>query len=63
MAFKECIGVVMLIGSLVTFIADNDIGIIIDRHDTYCDYYRVYWLVLSDGDGWYTSAELEVICK
>ena len=53
----------MLIGSLVQFHADNDIGIIIDIHDTYCDYYRVYWLVLSDGDGWYTSAELEVICE
>jgi hypothetical protein len=49
----------MRIGSLVKYLADNDLGIIIDK-DEFGEYH-IRWN--SGEDGWYIPSELEVICK
>jgi len=49
----------MRIGSLVKYLADNDLGIIIDK-DEFGEYH-IRWN--SGEDGWYVPSELEVLCK
>ena len=49
----------MKIGTIVKYLADNDLGIIIDKDKD--GEYRVKW---NDGcDGWYILSELEIICE
>ena len=52
----------MRIGTVVKYYADGDLGIITGINTEWGEY-RVKWVVLSDGDGWYISSELEVICE
>jgi len=51
----------MKIGTIVKYLADNDLGIIVDK-DEFGEYY-IKWN--SGEDGWFSplDCELEVICE
>ena len=51
----------MRIGSLVKYLDDGDLGIILDI-DPCFDQFWIHWLS-ADGKGWQCRSELEVICK
>ena len=51
----------MRIGSLVKYLYDGDLGIILDT-DTCYDQFWILWLS-GDGKGWAEKGELGVICE
>ena len=49
----------MQIGTIVKYLADNDLGIIVDKDEFGA--YRVKW---NDGcEDWHIQSELEVVCE
>jgi hypothetical protein len=51
----------MRVGSLVKYLYDGDLGIILDT-DPPTDQFWILWLS-ADGKGWQLRSELEVVCE